>query len=165
MGINLRQAKNEELVMSLHMTSKVLFRLRKKELAPYGITPEGNIVMTAIQQLGRKATSAEIARFTFREPNSVSALLKRMGKKGLVRRFILNRHSVRQIMVLTKKGQKVFDEINEIKYQSLFNITSFMSDQEEEKFTAQLRQILRGLFQVLGMTRIPNSVIWTELPE
>jgi DNA-binding MarR family transcriptional regulator len=154
----IREDNHEELVMSLHMTSKVLLKLRKTELSTFGITPEGNIIMTAVQTLGETATSAEIARYIFREPNSVSALLKRMEDKGLVTRVVRGRGGKRQIVVLTAKGQKVYQEINNIRNSSLNDITSFMSDEEEKVFTIQLKQMLKRLFQMLGMTQLPDAI-------
>ncbi len=153
-----REDNHEELVMSLHMTSKVLLKLRKKELASFGITPEGNIIMTAVQSLGKRATSAEIARSIFREPNSVSSLLKRMEDKGLVTRVTQGKETKRQIIVLTVKGQKVYQEINNIRNDSLTNLTSFMSEEEEKKFTGQLKQMLKSLFQMLGLSQVPNAI-------
>lgn len=153
-----RAENHEEMLMSLHMASQVLLKLRKKELVSFGITPEGNIIMTSIKTLGEKATSAEIARHIFREPNSVSAMLKRMEDKGLVTKVKPEHNSNKRIIILTSEGEKVFQEINNIRNHTLDDITSFMSEEEEKKFTDQLKQLIKQSFKVLGMTQLPSAI-------
>jgi DNA-binding MarR family transcriptional regulator len=143
---------DSRLVKLVHLGSEVLFRLRKLELSPYDITPGASSIITAVQILGEKATSAEIARFTFREPNSVHELLRRMEKKGLLEKTINNGKTR---ILLTQKGHQIYEELKILKSESLRQIFSFMSEEEEMQLVSGLEEIINRLFQMLGTTRKP----------
>lgn len=52
----------------------------------YGITPEQAGVLFCIKVIGKEATPAKISRYTIREPYTVSAMLNRMERKGLIKK-------------------------------------------------------------------------------
>lgn len=70
----------------IRTVSHLMERARSRELAQYGITVQQAGILRHIKQMGEKATPSALARVMFREPTSVSALLTRMEKLGLVER-------------------------------------------------------------------------------
>jgi len=150
-----RVDQDYRLVNLLVIASQVLGRIRKSELAPHDITPEASRVMMSIQNLGDKATSAEISRYIFREPNSVSEILSRMQSKGLIIRKKPSKGKT-QIIGLTEKGKQTLEDISKAKEASLGYVIAFMSDEEELKMISELEELVNRSFQKLGMSRIPR---------
>lgn len=73
-----------ELWVLLHQPRDAVFKAREKELSPYGISTMQAAVLFIILAIGNEATPTEISRWLLREPHSVSNLLSRMEKEGLV---------------------------------------------------------------------------------
>ncbi len=89
----------------LRQTTDIIFKARGKELRQYGITVRQAAILFIIQAIGGKATLTQIANWLFREPHSVSAVLMRMEKDGLINR-----------VKKTGKGSKISFTIADIYY-------------------------------------------------
>ena len=128
-----------KLWVLLYQTRDALLKARKQELKRYGISPMRTAVLFVIQAIGNKATPAEISRWLFREPNSVSEILSRMEKAGLVRkvRDLGRNNSVR--VAITEKGQQALYQAT--KTESIHRIVSSLSEEERQ----QLRSLLKTL--------------------
>ena len=70
----------------LHQARDAIFRLREKELRKLGISTAIAEVMFTIENIGSEATPTKISRHLLREFHSVSSILSRMEKKGLVKK-------------------------------------------------------------------------------
>jgi len=82
-------------------------RVRDRELAKYGINARQAGLLRHIKSLGNEATPAQIARTMFREPTSVSAIIIRMERQGLVKRVKGDCRKKNQVRVcLTAKGEQ-----------------------------------------------------------
>jgi DNA-binding MarR family transcriptional regulator len=93
------------LNQATHSMSRVL-GVEMEETA--GITYTQGSVMFAIKSMGGVATPASIARWLFRERNSVLRVLSQMEKQGLVRltKGLERKNSVRVSM--TEQGEEVY---------------------------------------------------------
>jgi len=127
------------LWLLLRRATHAALRARERELRQYGISSANSGVLFLVQELGRKATPAEISRQLFREPHSVSGLLSRMEKDGLVRRVkdLRKKNMVR--VVLTEKGRKVYEQAK--KRGSVHSILSVLSEEERRQLTLCLTKI------------------------
>ena len=67
-------------------TRDAILRARDLEYARYGISNERRAVLSMIQNYGGRAAPVDIARDLFRELHSVTEMLVRMEKDGLVTR-------------------------------------------------------------------------------
>lgn len=125
----------------LRQTRDAIFRAREKELTPYGISTREAGVLFVIQAIGKEATPAEISRWLFREPHTVSALISRMEKKGLIRKAndFPRKNWIR--VRLTDKGKEAYN--NSTKRQSLHKVLSAFSDEELKQLSSYL-MTLRG---------------------
>lgn len=105
MDDSLSASQDYNLWVLLHQARDVIYKAKEKELRQYGLSPIKAAVLFVIKAIGDKATPAEIARWVFREPNSITELINRMAGKGLVRktRDPDKKNLVR--VTLTEKGQ------------------------------------------------------------
>lgn len=84
----------------------VLYRLRERALLPIGVTPEQAGILQAIFTLGT-ISPAQISRGFFREPHTISSLLKRMAEKGMVN-LTKDTNRRNQIRVgITERGEEL----------------------------------------------------------
>ena len=75
-----------ELAVLLTQARETMYKARKIELSEYGLSPRQSAALFMIQALGNRATTANIARYLLREPHSVSMILSRMEKDGLLKK-------------------------------------------------------------------------------
>ena len=90
-------------------TKDALLAAREKEYLQYHVKNERRAVIFSIIALGGEATAVEIARFLFRKLNSVSEMLNRMEKQGLIRKAESSGRS-RAIVMLTDKGYATYEQ-------------------------------------------------------
>lgn len=106
--ISLRQDMDYRLLLLLSRVGEALSKLREVELGQYTISPTEAFAMFCLQEIGSEATPAELSRKMRRRHNTVTALLRRMERKGLLTRWkkdVGKRNTWR--VVLTEKGETV----------------------------------------------------------
>jgi DNA-binding MarR family transcriptional regulator len=83
-------------------------RLRDIELAPYRISTRQASLLHLLHSQPKPLTPAEISRYLFRKPHTISVMVNRMGKNGLIRKTkdLKRKNLVR--VVLTRKGNQVY---------------------------------------------------------
>ncbi|MFC1867278.1 MarR family winged helix-turn-helix transcriptional regulator [Thermodesulfobacteriota bacterium] len=134
--------KNEDyrLWVLMRLTRDAMAKSREKELRRYGISSRESAVLFIIQAVGDKPTPAEISRWMFREQHSVSTLLNRMEKKGLIKKTKdLDRKNMVRVS-LTDKGRQTFDKSSQT--ESIHRLLSVLSKKEYKQ-----------LFSILGILR------------
>ena len=132
-----------------HAVSKAV----EKELSHYNITTVQAAVLFIIQAIGNEATPAEISRWLFRESHSVSGLLSRMEKEGLVRKVKdLDRKNMVRV-TLTEKGQQVYRQSN--KRGSIRKIMSCLSEEEHQQLTSCLERLRNKALKELSVNPKP----------
>jgi DNA-binding MarR family transcriptional regulator len=100
-----RNDEDFELWVLLHQTRDAIFKAREKELARFGTSTMVAGALFIINSIRDPATPAEVSRWIFREPHTVTALLKRMEQDGLITRTKdLPRANMVRIS-LTEKGK------------------------------------------------------------
>jgi DNA-binding MarR family transcriptional regulator len=126
-----------KLLVALHHTTNAIVRAREKELYQYGLTYMQAAVLFTIQTVGDRATPAEIARWLFREAHSVSGLINRMEKAGLVTKVkdLDRKNWVR--VAMTEKGEQAYSDA--IKRESLHKIMSTLSNEDRKALRRHLK--------------------------
>jgi DNA-binding MarR family transcriptional regulator len=90
----------------LHRVRDVVQRCEEERFEQYGLTPEQYGVLVTIKYIGQSARITDIARWSSRSPNSVSMIVDRMVKVGLVKR-VRDKRDRRVVFVsLAPKGEK-----------------------------------------------------------
>ncbi len=125
-----------------------LSKVRHRELERFNINRERRAILWAIQNNGGKSTPVGIARLLLKELNSVSEMLKRMEKEGLVKRGKRSGKSS-LVVTITKKGEEIF-------HQSLKNpmdkrILSILPKKRRERLAADLWAIRNQALRELGI--------------
>ena len=131
----------------LSQASDAIFKAREKELNGNGFTAMEATALFIIQAIGDRATPAEISRWILREPHSVSGLLDRMERRGLIERTkdLEWKNMVR--VTVTEKGKKAYEMSTE--RESIHNILSVLSAEECQQLSSCLRTLRdRALQQI-----------------
>jgi DNA-binding MarR family transcriptional regulator len=128
-----------DLIGLLNQTTETIFRARQKELDQYNISTSQGAVLFITKALGEKATISEISRWLFRKPHTVSEIVSRMEKRGLLKKTKNpQRKDIIKIM-LTPKGLEVYQKSK--KRQSFQNIISSLSQEEQQQMIQCLQKL------------------------
>jgi DNA-binding MarR family transcriptional regulator len=121
-------------------TTEAILKARQKELSEYDIEPARSGVLITIASLGNKATPVAIGKHLLRTRHSISELLSRAEKAGLVeKKWDLERKNGVRV-VLTRLGEEVVQKT--MKGLVLPKIMSSLSAAER----SDLRTLLQKLF-------------------
>jgi len=137
------------LWMMLHQARDAIFKLRERELKKIGIsTPKAEILFT-IEAIGYRAMPSEISRHLLREFHSVSSILSRMEKQGLVKKVNdLDRKNLVRVC-LTDKGRQVYHEA--VKRETILKILSCLSETEGQQLESSLKKLRDEALKELGI--------------
>lgn len=153
------QDEDQDLWLLLTHTRYAVFRAREKELQRYGVSPEQVSLLFTVQALGNKATPASLSRHILRQPHTVSALVDRMARRGLVKKVKdLDRKNLVRV-VLTEKGQKTYELST--KRGPIHRIMSELSAKEKQEFKDYLVRLLAKARREIGLDRdeLPSSEV------
>jgi DNA-binding MarR family transcriptional regulator len=149
-GSDPRPASDEYFLLwaLIAQTKDAMLRARELEYARYGISNERRAVLYVIQQNGGRATPVEIAHALLRELHSVSEMLVRMEKAGLVVRHRGNGRSKVEVS-LTEEGLDVFTQ--SLRNQTDREILSVLTKRQRERLALYLWKIRSRTVQHLGI--------------
>jgi DNA-binding MarR family transcriptional regulator len=115
-------------------TRDTIWAVRNRELAEYDLSNIEAAVLFIIQAIeflkGKSAIISEISQWLFRKPHSVSELLSRMEKKGLVIRTKDTDKKSRVRITATEKGRHAYALITE-NATTVYQIMSILSEEEK----------------------------------
>jgi DNA-binding MarR family transcriptional regulator len=130
----------------LNQSRDAVLRVRENELSQYGITAkEADALLNIINN--DNVTPAEISRILFREHNTVSALLTRMEKKGLIVKARDKQKKNIWRIKITENGRNAY--LNSIKRESLHKIISTFSADEKKQLFSFLKEIRENALSLL----------------
>ena len=130
------------MYVHIHMTQKALLNARYSEVKSFGITIMELALLTIVKGLDGEATPAQIARLIMRRRSTVSGLLNRMERNGLIRRSEYKSNKRLRKVTLTVKGEKVLEQTWEM--DNIDNIIGSISDDEFRRLWTLLEK-LQGL--------------------
>lgn len=145
--------KDYALIIRFHQARTMIAKVRNKELSQYGVTATQAAVLFFIDLLntsGGKATPGQLSRWLLREPHTVSRILVRMEKDGLVNRLRGSDKKNELNIVLTSKGQQIYNESR--KRESFKEIISCLSEEERKQLSSSLNKLRAKAFQKLNST-------------
>jgi len=140
------------LWLLLSQTRSAIFKVRHKKVGQY-LHPNQAAALVSIWALDGQVTPAALARRLFLEPHSVSELIIRMEKKGLVSK---TRDSVRGNVVrisITDKGRDVC--IRAMGQDFIHKIISTLSDEQRKQLETCLTVLYAEALKELGMEGEP----------
>ena len=143
--------EDQDLWLLFTHTRYAIFRAREKELQRYGVSPEQVGLLFVVQALGNKATPAAISRHIIRQPHTVSALVDRMARRGLVKKVKdLDRKNLVRV-VMTEKGKKTYEL--SIKRGPIHRILGSLEAKERKEFRAILEKLFVKARKEIGLDR------------
>jgi DNA-binding MarR family transcriptional regulator len=145
--------EDEDLWLLLTHARYALFRAREKELQRYGISPEQASLLFGVQAMGNKATPAALSRLLLRQPHTVSALINRMAKRGLIRKIKDFDHKNWVRIEITEKGQKAYEQST--KRGPIHRVIGSLNAEEKRAFRKNLKKIFNKARQEIGMDQDP----------
>jgi len=142
-----------KLWVMLEQAQSAVFAAREKELAQFGISPMKAAVLFIANSIGRQATPAEIARWILRKSHTVSGLLDRMEKDGLVTRAknLPKKNLVR--VTITAKGQKALRQAMKREY--IRRIFASVPEKNRQELYDQLEKIREKGLKLSGFPKPP----------
>ncbi|HEY96239.1 MAG TPA: MarR family transcriptional regulator [Dehalococcoidia bacterium] len=130
---------------------KLIGKARSIELSTMNLTPEQSHILRILMLNGGISTINEIADISLRTHNTVSILIKRMEKMGLVYRE--KKESSKQYLIsITEKGSELF---NTMPINSIEMIFSTLSEEDKELFSTYLDHLEQEARHILGLDYIP----------
>lgn len=130
----------------------------RRRIASSGATPDQfTILRTLNEHEPTGLTQFELAELLASDPNTISSLLKRMTKNGLVdrKRHERDRRALR--VRITPEGEKLFKELREIALELQEHLTSAIADDRREAFLEDLEALAEAANQIArqkGQTQI-----------
>ncbi len=122
--------ENEMLWGRLFLAAKVVERAREIELSRVNVSLIQAMVLYALKLSPEPLTPSRLARMLCREPHSMSALIDRMEKQGLVeKKHDLSRKNLVRVVV-TPKGEEAFQRQRSVN--TVANLTSTLTKEERQ---------------------------------
>lgn len=138
-----------ELCAFLQQTRDLIAKARQNELREMDIVMEHLAVLAIVKAIDGPAIPAEISRRLLREPQTVTALLKQMEKRDLVRKVkdLEKKNMVR--VVLTEKGEETV-RLSQNCSEAMLRIISTLSEEERSSLRNCLGKLRDEAFRTLG---------------
>ncbi len=152
---NVNSTLEQEFILGvmLEQAQAAFFSSREKELAQYNISPMKVAVLQIVQKIGKAATPAEISRWLVRRSHTVSGLLDRMEKDGLISKSksLPKKNLVR--VTLTEKGKKALRQSQ--KRETEKKIFTSMSQKDRTQLYSLLEKIRNKGLKLAGFSTPP----------
>ncbi len=129
-------------------TRDAILKARQRDYGRYGISDDRRAVLYIIMNNGGSAAPVVIARNLFRELHSVTEMVKRMEKDGLVQRRKGTGRSKVEVTI-TQQGIDVFEQSH--RNQTDQRIFSALTKQERERLSTYLWKLRSRTLQDLGI--------------
>ena len=135
----------------LHEVDTGIQRSMESELKPFGVSVIATGLLYILKSSEEPVTLAELSGWLFRKPHSVSELVTRMAKQGLVTKTadLEKKKGVR--VSITIKGDQILSEyIN--KMQVISRLMSSLSEEETQTFRTCLEKIRKSVIEELVLS-------------
>ncbi len=150
--------KNYSTWILLDQARAAIARARELELGQYGLSVVHVTVLSYLVMKNRSLTIDEISRWNLREPHSVSTLISRMEKIGLVKKEKVPGDKKLRI-TLTDKGREIHSKLT---YRSIDMALSILSDEEKDQMSAYLERVRDHTCHLLGIDFKPPFLLDQE---
>ena len=126
----------------LHETNEIIAKARLNELGQYDIKIRQAAVLFAVKVIEineEYATPGKISKCLLREPHTVSRILTRMEKDGLINKIrdSVNRNELK--ITLTEKGEQAYRL--SLRRESIQEIISCLSIEERQQLYSSLKKL------------------------
>jgi len=144
--------EDHDLYLLFGRTYYLVRRTRERELQRYELTPEQTLLLFFVKTMEEKATPAEISRIVFRKPHTVSSIVDRMEKLGLLKKSRDKKYKNRIRVEITEKGEEYYQL--SAKRGPIHRILSVLDTEDREVFKKLLEKIAEKAADELGLNRV-----------
>ncbi len=148
--------KDYTLVSALLQVADIFVKVRERELLPQNLSATSASILFLVDALGKDVTPAKISRMLLREPHSVSGILMRMEKQGLIKRTKnMERKNLIRV-TLTTRGETALKQA--MKKEGMKHVLNRLNEEQRR----QLKQALAALKEA-GMKELnlsPKALPW-----
>lgn len=129
----------------LDHTRYAISRVRELELARFGLTPEQAYVLDLLTDRGGSTTMNDIMDMTLRQHHTISTLVARMAKHGLVKKTRSPSDGRKYKIEITKNGRELFQRVTR---ESIVEAFSALSKEEKRELSALLKRLLTRAYEL-----------------
>ncbi len=135
-------------------TYNSITRCEEALFAKLGLTPQQYMVLLAIKYIHGPVTPTDVANWLDRNTNSITLIVDRMEKDGLVTRVrdLPDRRALR--LVITPKGKEAFDRATGPGWELIQEIMSCFSEEELKTFIRLLGKMRGKTFEYLNIREV-----------
>jgi len=137
-----------ELWLLLSKTRSAIFKARHKKFGQY-MHPNQAAALVMIWRYDGQVTLATLANQLFLEPHSISELIDRMQKKGLVTKTRDNTRANVVRVSITDKGRRICSELVQADF--IRGLMSELSAKQRKQLWSCLSILFRATLRELGM--------------
>ena len=156
MAQQIKADKDYILLTTILQVSGILFKIRERELLPQNLSATAAEILFLVDAMDENVTPAKISRMVLLETQSVSGILVRMEKHGLIKRTkdMERKNHIR--ITLTAKGKKALKQV--MKLEGTTGILSRLSTDQKK----QLKAILMALKEIgkKELNLSPKVLLW-----
>jgi MarR family transcriptional regulator, organic hydroperoxide resistance regulator len=138
----------------MRMVARLLQQVRAEELEPHGITIRQAAMLAGIKVLGAEATVVGIANYQMRDPSSVSNIIIRMERMGLVKRLVDPQNRRRVHVVMTRKGEDLYEK--SLAQEAIKRVLSGLTEAQSDSMIEALTILRRDCHDALDSPRTPG---------
>ena len=142
----------------IHQTLDSIIRCEEMTFSNFGITAKQHAVLSAIQNLDDPVTLKDLVDCFDRDSPSITFIINRMEKDGLVSRVrdLKDRRSLR--VILTPKGKKIYQSTIKLKNKLSEEIMKVLSDEELSAFIDSIEKIQEKTYEYRGVKMLVKEI-------
>jgi DNA-binding MarR family transcriptional regulator len=143
--------KEYDIWILLSRIYHLIAMLRKLELSKYNILPVQSYILFIIKALGNETTPSKISEYVYQQRSSISDILNRMAKQGLIRKTNKLSGNKRVIISLTAKGEKALTLSKNREY--LHKVMSSLTEEEKRQLESAMEILRDNAINELSITQ------------
>ena len=156
MAQQIKADKDYTLLNSLLQVADIFVKVRERELLPQNLSATSAAILFLIDAMGKDVTPAKISRMLLREPHSVSGILMRMEKGGLLKRTKnMERKNLIRV-TLTAKGETVLKQA--MKKEGVKHVLSRLTEEQRRQLKTILALLKEAGIKELNLS--PKALLW-----
>jgi DNA-binding MarR family transcriptional regulator len=143
--------KEYDLWILLSRVYHLIAMLRKLELAQYEILPVQSYILFVIKALGNETTPSKISEYVYQQRSSISDILNRIVKQGLINKINKVKGNKRVIVSLTPEGENALKLSQNRKY--LHKLMSSLTMEEKQQLESTMEILRDAAVNELAITQ------------
>lgn len=156
MAQQIKADKDYTLLTQLLQVADIFVKVRERELLPQNLSATSAAILFLVEAMGKDVTPAKISRMLLREPHSVSGILMRMEKQGLLKRTKnMERKNLIRI-TLTAKGENTLKQA--MKKEGVKHVLSRLSEDQRRNLKQSLVALKEAGMKELHLS--PKALPW-----